>query len=321
MYIGIDLGGTNIAGGLVTQSGEILNKLSIPTGRERGSDAVIDDIYRVIEALLKENQTGETVKGIGIGIPGIADPRTGDVIVCVNLNWYNVPLREKLSKQTDLPIFIDNDATVAGVAEFQVAQKGRYKDAVMLTLGTGVGGGILLDGKVVSGFHGIGSELGHMIIGEGLYTCNCGRNGCLETFASSTAIIHYAQHLLETRPNASSMRDAVQGDLSKISGEVISGEVIFNAAKAGDTIANQVVDRLVKYLSIGIMNIISTIDPEIILLGGGISMAGDFLLDKVNVELEKLKYFKASACARVEIATLKNDAGIIGAAMYAMIQH
>lgn len=316
MFIGIDLGGTNIAGGLVTESGEILKKLSVPTGRERGSDAVIDDIYRVIEALLHENHTGETVRGIGIGIPGIADPHTGEVIVCVNLNWYNVPLKEKLSKHTHLPIFIDNDATVAGVAEFQVAQKGRYRDAVMLTLGTGVGGGILLDGKVVSGFHGIGSELGHTIIGEGLYTCNCGRNGCLETFASSTAIIHYAKHLLETMPNASLMRDAVHGDLSKI-----SGEVIFDAAKAGDALANQVVDRLVKYLSIGIMNIISTIDPEIILLGGGISMAGDFLLDKVNEAIEKLKYFKASACARVEIATLRNDAGIIGAAMYAMIQN
>jgi glucokinase len=316
MYIGIDLGGTNIAGGLVTESGEIIKKMSVPTGRERGSDAVIEDIYRIIEALLEENQAGQSVKGIGIGIPGIADPHTGEVIVCVNLNWYNVPLRAKLSARTNLPIFIDNDATVAGVAEFQVAQKGQYKDAVMLTLGTGVGGGILLDGKAVSGFHGIGSELGHMIIGEALYTCNCGRNGCLETFASSTAIIHYAKHLLETMPDASLMRDAVHGDLTKI-----TGEIIFDAAKSGDVLANQVVDRLVKYLSIGIMNIISTIDPEIVLLGGGISMAGDFLLDKVNSELEKLKYFKASACARVEIATLKNDAGIIGAAMYAMIQH
>jgi len=315
MYIGIDLGGTNIAGGLVNRAGEILQKLSVPTGRERGSDAVIEDIYFIIEALIRENNTGEPVEGIGIGIPGIADPHTGEVIVCVNLNWYNVPLREKLNQKTDLPIFIDNDATVAGVAEFQIAQEGKYKDAVILTLGTGVGGGILVDGKVLSGHHGIGSELGHMLIGESLYTCNCGRNGCLETFASSTAIIHYAKHLIQSG-RYSNMMDKIGGDIEKI-----SGEVIFDSAKEGDAVALEVVERLVKYLSIGIMNIVCTLDPEIIFLGGGISMAGDFLLEKVNVALEDLKYFKAKPHVKVEIAKFKNDAGIIGAAMYAMIQH
>jgi len=314
MHIGIDLGGTNIAGGLVNGAGEIIKKRSIPTGRERGSDAVIEDIFCVIETLIRENPTHETVEGIGIGIPGIADPHTGEVIVCVNLNWYNVPLREKLSAKTTLPIYIDNDATVAGVAEFQVSQKGLYKDAVMLTLGTGVGGGILVDGKVVSGYHGIGSELGHMIIGEGLYTCNCGRNGCLETFASSTAIIHYAKYLIREKGKDSTMLEMVNGDLEKI-----SGEIIFKAAKEGDSVACDVVERLVKYLSIGIMNVVCAIDPEIVVLGGGLSMAGDFLLDKVNAALETLKYFKATPHAKVEIAKLKNDAGIIGAAMYALI--
>ncbi|HAS74458.1 MAG TPA: glucokinase [Clostridiales bacterium UBA8960] len=314
MYIGIDLGGTNIAGGLVTTAGEIVSKISVPTGRERGSDAVIEDIYQVVESLMKANQTGEQVKGIGIGIPGIADPHTGEVIVCVNLNWYNVPLRAKLTEKTPLPIFIDNDATVAGVAEFQVAQEGKYKDAVILTLGTGVGGGVLVDGKVVSGHHGIGSELGHMLIGESLYTCNCGRNGCLETFASSTAIIHYAKHLIHAG-RKSSMMDAVCGDIDKI-----SGEVIFAAAREGDVVAVEVIRRLVTYLSRGIMNIVCTLDPEIVFLGGGLSMAGDFLLNQVKTELDGLKYFKATPHAKVEIAKFKNDAGIIGAAMYAMIQ-
>ncbi|MBE0450044.1 MAG: ROK family glucokinase [Clostridia bacterium] len=314
MYIGIDLGGTNIAGGLVDEDGIIIKKYAVPTRRERGSDAVIDEIFGVVENLLEDHPEAY-VKGIGIGIPGIADPHTGDVIVCVNLNWYNVPLKTKLNEKVDLPIFIDNDATVAGVAEFTVAQKDRYKDAVMLTLGTGVGGGILIDGKVVSGHHGIGSELGHMIIGESLYTCNCGRNGCLETFASSTAIIHYAKHLLQSGEDSLIM-DYVGGDLS-----LIDGEVIFKAAQNGDEVAGLVVDRLVYYLSIGIMNIVSTIDPEIVVLGGGLSHAGDFLIDKINTKLETLKYFKATDCAKVEIAKLKNDAGIIGAAMYAKIQN
>lgn len=313
MYIGIDLGGTNIAGGLVDHKGNIVEKMSIPTGRERGSDAVIEDIYKVVEALMKSDAVKEPVLGVGIGIPGIADPHTGEVIACVNLNWYNVPLKAKLSDKINVPIFIDNDATVAGVAEFQVAQEGKYKNAVMLTLGTGVGGGILIDGKVIAGHHGIGSELGHMIVGEGMYQCGCGRMGCLETFASSTAIIHYAKYLISSGKN-SIMNDMVQGNL-----ENISGEIIFNAAKNGDAVANGVVNRLVKYLSIGIMNIVCTIDPEVIFLGGGISMAGDFLLDKIHAELETLKYFKATPHAKVEIAKFKNDAGIIGAAMYAMI--
>lgn len=314
MYIGIDLGGTNIAGGLVDDEGVIIKKYTVPTRRERGSDAVINEISNVVENLL-EDQPQLSIKGIGIGIPGIADPHTGEVIVCVNLNWYNVPLKSKLNEKVNLPIFIDNDATVAGVAEFTVAQKDRYKDAVMLTLGTGVGGGIMIDGKVVSGHHGIGSELGHMIIGEGLYTCNCGRNGCLETFASSTAIIHYAKHLLD-KGEESLIADHVGGDLS-----LIDGEVIFSAAQNGDEVAIAVVDRLVKYLSIGIMNIVSTIDPEIVVLGGGLSHAGDYLIDKVNAKMKALKYFKATDCAKVEIAKLKNDAGIIGAAMYAKIHN
>lgn len=312
MYIGIDLGGTKIAGGLVDDDGIIIKKNSVPTRSERGSDAVIEDIYNLIENLI-ENQLQSTIKGIGIGIPGIADPRTGEVIVCVNLNWYNVPLKEKLSDKIALPIYIDNDATVAGVAEFTVGQKGQYKDAVMLTLGTGVGGGVMIDGKVVSGHHGIGSELGHMIIGESLYTCNCGRNGCLETFASSTAIIHYAKYLLQNGTKSLIM-DYVDGDLS-----MIDGEVIFKAAQNGDEVASAIVNRMVKYLSIGIMNIVSTIDPEIVVLGGGLSHAGDFLIKKVNAKLETLKYFKAIECAKVEISKLKNDAGIIGAAMYAKI--
>lgn len=309
MFIGIDLGGTNIAGGLVDDAGQILKSVSTPTLVDRGSDAIIADIAKVIETLKVD---AENVKSIGIGIPGIADPHTGQVLACVNLKWYHVPLKEKLEALVKIPVFIDNDATVAGVAEFQVSQKGRYKNAVMLTLGTGVGGGIIVGGEVVSGHHGIGSEIGHMIIGDNFYDCNCGRNGCLETFASSTAIIKYSKHLFEMGETSEYILNATNGDLNKI-----NGQIIFDAAKAGDGLANKVVDRLVKYLSRGIINVICMIDPEIIVLGGGISHAGDFLVDKINIALEELKYFKDSALAKIEIAKLKNDAGIIGAAMYA----
>ncbi len=307
MYIGIDLGGTNIAGALVGPNGDIVKKYAIPTDAERGSDAVIQSIIEVITHL----SDGVEILGIGIGIPGIADPITGMVLACVNLNWYNVPLKDKLSNAFKAPIYIDNDATVAAVAEFVVAQENKYTDAVMLTLGTGVGGGIIINGKVASGTHGIGSELGHMIVGEGLYQCNCGRSGCLETFTSSTAIIKYARHLLETTDTPSELR--------LVNPLHIDGEFIFNAAKNGDMLANQVVDRLAKYLSIGIMNIVSVIDPQIIVLGGGLSHAGDFLLDKIKSQVGTLKYFDGSDVAKIEIAKLKNDAGLLGAAMLATL--
>lgn len=312
MYIGIDLGGTNIAGGLVSDSGDILKKYSLPTKSERGSEAVIKDIAEVISKLgngLEEDK----IKGVGIGIPGIADPETGDVIACVNLNWYHEPLSTRLRTMTSYPIYVDNDATVASVAEFEVAQGGIYKNGVMLTLGTGVGGGIMIDGKVISGHHGIGSELGHMIVGEGLYKCNCGRCGCLETFASSRAIIHYAKLLLKESPNSLML------EYTNNNQDLIDGEIIFKAALNEDSTAIKVVDRMVNYLSIGIMNIVSFIDPEIILIGGGLSNAGEFLINRLNEAVRHLKYYRDVDCAKVELAKLKNDAGIIGAAMYAKI--
>jgi glucokinase len=317
MYIGIDLGGTNIAGGLVDAEGHLLIKHSMPTGRERGSDAVIEDMCQLIGKLRAEAPETDPILGIGIGIPGIADPVTGDVIVCVNLNWYNVPLRTKIQAHFDLPIFIDNDATIAGVAEFFVAQNGQYQNAIMLTLGTGVGAALLVGGQIISGHRGIASEVGHMVIDEtgGLYTCNCGRVGCFETFASSTAIIDYTRRLLTDKEGAETeMLRLAGGDLKKI-----DGEIIFTAAKAGDVLALQVVDRLVHYLGVGIINLINILDPEVFLLGGGIAMAGEFLIDKLNHELDQLKSFVVTGRGRVELAKLKNDAGIIGASMYVQL--
>ncbi len=307
MYIGIDLGGTNIAGGVVDDDGSILMSMSLETKVERGSEPIIEDIATIVKALSTEYE----VSSVGIGIPGIADPHTGEVLACVNLNWYHVPLRASLEPKIGLPVFIDNDATVAGVAEFQVAQKGHYKNAVILTLGTGIGGGILVNGEVVSGHHGIGSEIGHMIIGENFYICNCGHNGCLETFASSTAIIKYARHLLAEGETSECLMEITGGKP-----ELINGRMIFDAAREGDALANKVVDRFVKYLSIGIINVVSMIDPEIVLLGGGLAGAGDFFLDKLRQSLDALKYFKDADVAKIEIAKLKNDAGIIGAAIY-----
>lgn len=312
MYIGVDLGGTNIVVGLVNDAGTLLQTVSSPTGRERGFYAVVGDIVSLTQKLLKtDHVTSDPVKGIGIGIPGVADPETGVVISCVNLFWENVPLREALESALSLPVFIDNDATLAGLAEYEVGVMKEAKSGVFLTLGTGVGGGIIMDHQVISGKHGIGSEVGHMVVGESDTQCNCGRKGCLETFASSTAIIAYTKKHLPDYPE-SILHERIQGDLSKI-----DGRLIFDAAKGGDAFALKSVHRFAHYLAIGIMNIVAVIDPEMFVLGGGIAGAGDFLLDIVREELEKEKYFKAVPVGKLCLATLKNDAGVLGGAFLA----
>lgn len=312
MYIGVDLGGTNIVVGLVDSSGNLLESKSCPTGRERGFDAVVEDIVTLTRQLLETDIVKDKpVKGIGVGIPGIADPETGVVISCVNLFWENVPLRSALERELSLPVFIDNDATLAGLAEYEVGVMKSAKSGVFLTLGTGVGGGIIIDHQVISGKHGIASEVGHMVVGDSDTKCNCGRKGCLETFASSTAIIAYTKKYLSDHPT-SVIHEQIKGDKSKI-----DGRLIFDAAKAGDAFALKSVHRFAHYLAIGIMNIVAVIDPEMFVLGGGIAGAGDFLLEIVREALEKEKYFPAVPVGKLCLAELKNDAGVLGGAFLA----
>jgi glucokinase len=312
MYIGVDLGGTNIVVGLVNDGGDLLASRSCPTGRERGFDAVVADIVSLSkEIMATEEAIQSPVEGIGIGIPGIADPETGVVISCVNLFWENVPLRAALEAALSLPVFIDNDATLAGLAEYEVGVMKSATSGVFLTLGTGVGGGIIMDHQVISGKHGIGSEVGHMVVGENDTPCNCGRKGCLETFASSTAIIAYTRKHLRDYPD-SLLHERSQGNLERI-----DGRMIFDAAKEGDVFSLKAVNRVAHYLAIGIMNIIAVIDPEMIVLGGGIANAGEFLLERVNEHLEKEKYFPSAPIGKLCLATLKNDAGVLGGAFLA----
>ncbi|MBN2897682.1 MAG: ROK family glucokinase [Clostridia bacterium] len=312
MFIGVDLGGTNIVVGLVNTEGELMESLSLPTGRERGFEAVTQDIIKLARQLMTSDVAKtDPVQGVGIGIPGIADPETGVVISCVNLFWENVPLRSVLEAGLSLPVFIDNDATLAGLAEYELGVMKGVKSGVFLTLGTGVGGGVIMDHQVISGKHGIGSEVGHMVVGDSDVRCNCGRKGCLETFASSTAIIAYAKKHLSDHPE-SILHEKIEGNLDKI-----DGRLIFDAAKAGDDFAMQAVRRFAHYLAIGIINIVAVIDPEMFVLGGGIAGAGEFLLEIVKEEMEKEKYFRSVPVGKLCLAKLKNDAGVLGGAFLA----
>ncbi|MDD2647692.1 MAG: ROK family protein [Eubacteriales bacterium] len=309
-YIGVDLGGTNIAVGLVDESGKIIAENSTPTLWRRGYAAMIRDMADCANKLLSENEIAlYDVKAVGIGIPGIGDNKTGRVIYCPNIDWHDVPLREEMQKYLNLPVMMDNDATVAGLAENFAGISAGCESSVFLTLGTGVGGGIILGGKPWSGKHNVGSEIGHMIIEIDGDTCNCGKQGCLERYTSATAIDRMARQLAQGHKD-SALYQACGGDLNRI-----NAKMVFDMAKDGDTIAMRVFRRYVKYLSIVISNVIMMLDPEMIVLGGGVSKCGDFLLNAVREEVPKYILYKDVPYSRIELARLGNDAGIIGAAM------
>ena len=308
--IGIDLGGTNIAVGVVDETGSIIASGSTPTLVERPYAAIIKDMAACsLEVLKKSGNTLTEVERIGIGIPGIADPDTGVVVFCTNLAWHDIPLREELRKYIQKPVFIDNDATVAGLAESVAGVSAGAHSSVFITLGTGVGGGIVIHGKPWSGCHGIGSEIGHMIIELDGEPCTCGNRGCLERYCSATAVIRMARQAVQQHPE-SMINELCHGDPAKI-----NAKTVFDAAREGDGTAVKIFRRYVRYLAQAIASIINFLDPEVIVLGGGVSKAGAFLLDALREETPKYILFKTMPLPRIEIAKLGSDAGIIGAAM------
>ena len=215
-YIGIDVGGMSIKAGLVDEEGNILFKHSCPTGVERGYGAVIRDIAQLgLSTVEKSGHSMDEVKAIGIGIPGIMDQRTGIVPFCTNLSWHDVPIIEEMKQYTDLPVYVDNDATVAGLAESVKGVSAGTKDSLFVTLGTGVGGGVIMNGRVFSGSHGVASEIGHMVTVAGGLPCTCGKRGCWERYASATALIRAGRVLCAEKPNCPLMK-AVDGNIITI---------------------------------------------------------------------------------------------------------
>lgn len=311
MRIGIDVGGMSFKGGIVNPEGEILYTHVESTAGLSGYLPMEEKLFILIDELLaKAKDQDWSIESIGVGVPGLADVESNLVVYCTNLGWNNVPLGTHVKARYGLPTFMDNDATVAGIAESAKGCTQGASNSVFLTLGTGVGGGIIVNGKVTSGSHNKGSEIGHMIVGENFYDCNCGNNGCLETFASATALMKDFQRRIEAG-EATGLCADVDGAKS------VTAKEIFDGAKVGDPAADAAVKRLAKYLGIGLANVVNMLDPEVIALGGGVSKAGDFLLNMVEPEMRKRLVFKEGKQTRLEIAQLSNDAGIIGAAMLA----
>ena len=309
-YIGLDVGGTTFKAGVVTEDGRIVHKDAMPTGIERPYQEIIADMAALCKKVAADAGIEMSeIRSIGVGVPGLFDNKTGMIPFCTNLGWHDIPFVAEMKKHLDTPVYGDNDATVAGLAESVAGVSAGIKDSVFLTLGTGVGGGIIIDGKPYSGAHGCGSEIGHMMIKMGGELCTCGNYGCFERYASATAIIREARKAIVEYPE-SSMLAACGGDPEKL-----NAKIVIDAAKAGDETAKTVFDGYVHALAVGIINIINMLDPEVIVLGGGVSAAGEFLLDAVREAVKPMVFFKTMPYARIELAQLGNDAGIIGAAM------
>lgn len=308
-YIGIDLGGTHMAAGVVDENGHIYATAETPTQAKRPYAEIIRDMASTARAAMeKAGVAEEQIESIGIGIPGVADT-DGNVIFCTNLGWRDIPLRKELQQYIHKPVYIDNDATVAGWAEYQAGVSRGTNSSVFLTLGTGVGAGIVINGHIWSGRHGVASELGHTTIVKDGVQCTCGKKGCMERYCSATAIIRMAKEACAEQPENAMMK-ACGGDVEKI-----NAKVVFDAAKAGDPVAANVFEEYIQYLTIAVNNVVSFLDPDIIVLGGGVSKAGDFLLNALKENMPHYLMYPTLPMPELALASLGNDAGIVGAAL------
>jgi glucokinase len=310
VMVGVDVGGTGIKMALLSAEGDILLKEQEPTPVSEGEDGVIAKIAAMVEDLLKQAGVAkERVAGIGIGIPGPVDADNGIVRQAVNLHWKQpVKLKEKLEHASSLPVFIDNDANTAALGEMWRGAGQGAKDLIAITLGTGVGGGVILQGKIVHGVNGVGGEIGHLTMEPtGGPLCNCGKTGCLETYASATAII---------REGTRAAQEGTSPMLAKALAEhgSIQAKDVLEAAKAGDQAALAIVDQVAFYLGLALSHLANVLDPSKIVIGGGVSAAGEFLFSRIRESFRRFVTFPyvADSC-EIVAATLGNDAGVIGA--------
>ncbi len=313
--IGIDLGGTNIAAGLVDENSVIVKKVSTPTMPERAPEAIVDDMAALCQRLVEEmGISANDVVFVGIATPGIADRDNGEVVYANNLPFKHFPIVKLLRERFPVSnMGIENDANAAAWGEAVAGAAKGSKNSVMITLGTGVGGGIIIDNKVYSGFNFAGAELGHIVISAGGHQCSCGRCGCWEAYSSATALIRMTSEKIEECKAQG--RETIMTEMVEKRGK-ISGRTAFDAMRAGDAAAKEVVDTYIYYLACGITNIVNIFQPEVLSIGGGVSNEKENLLAPlVPIVREKQYGGGIVASTDIRIAQLGNDAGIIGAAL------
>ena len=313
MYtIGIDVGGTNLKAGLVDEQYRIVAVEKMPMCWE-GAEKFALDLTNLAEALVTgAGRLGrEQVESIGIGLPGQVDNRSGVVVRTVNIPIRNLPLVDLIHRNWEIPVFLGNDADCAALGEFYHFPDRTIRDLLLVTLGTGIGTGLIIDGKIRRGVNGCAGEGGHMVIVSGGELCTCGRRGCWERYASASALVRMTQEAMEQHAE-SAMWAAAEGKLEKV-----DGRTAFTAAKQGDGAGKAVVDRYIEYLADGMANLINLLQPEVICIGGGVSHEEDeWLLHPLQHRVEELRYDKDAAVHTILCkARLGNDAGIIGAAL------
>lgn len=313
MYkLGIDLGGTNIVAGVVDKKYKIVAKASCKTAVPRPESEICDSMAEVAKkAVEKAKLTMDDIESVGIGVPGAVNPKTGVIEYSANLFFHNWEVVEMMEERLGKKVHIENDANAAALGEYLAGSAKGARNAVAITLGTGVGGGIIIDGKIYSGSNFAGAELGHMVIVKDGKECACGRRGCWETYASATGLINLTkQKILSEKLEFSYMLKLCDGDINKV-----NGRTAFDAMRDGDPTATSVVEEYISYLSCGLVNIINIFQPDVLCIGGGISNEGENLLAPVRSYVERERYTKHNDKQTVICkCTLGNDAGIIGAA-------
>lgn len=307
-FIGIDIGGTNIAVGVVGEDGSLVKTLSVPTGAHRPAEALIADMIATSKAVVEAaGMTMADISSVGIGVPGAVTP-DGMVLSACNLNWTNIPLAKEVGEALGLPVYLGNDADCAALGEVVAGAGSAYKSALMITMGTGIGGGFIVNGKIFCGCNGQGTEPGHFTFVYGGEPCGCGKRGCFEAYASATALIRQTKRAME-RDLGSKMWELVEHDIDKV-----NGKVPFDAAKLGDETALAVVAQYIDYLGMGIAGIVNSFRPDVVIMGGGICNQGDYLMVPLNETIRKYCYAPDPIPVPPAVrATLGNDAGIIGA--------
>lgn len=306
LLLGVDIGGTIVKIGLLNHQGDFLNKWEIPTNKDDNGAGIAEDIWESVISTLSNEQMDRVI-GIGVGAPGFINQETGIVEEAVNIGWKNYHLSDELQRLSNLPVFVENDANLAALAENWKGSGQSAENLLFITLGTGVGGGVIVSGELLSGTNGTAGEIGHILVEPNGYTCNCGREGCLETIASATGIVRLATDSLSEHPDSRlAVRYNEHGQLE--------AKDVFELAGNGDEASQRIIDRVTDVLGFAMANIALTINPSQILIGGGVSKAGKPLLSKITAAFKKHALPRVSDCCDVNLAQLGNDAGMIGAA-------
>ncbi|BDR58397.1 ROK family glucokinase [Xylocopilactobacillus apicola] len=306
LYLGIDLGGTTIKFGMVDEAGKVRKQWNIPTNIEDGGSHILPDMLDSIGNYLPK-YASDQVMGIGLGTPGTVDQVHGTVNGAFNLNWTTEqPLKEKIESAFKIPFFVENDANVAALGERWVGAGENQNEVVFVTLGTGIGGGIIANGKLVHGIAGSGGEIGHIVVKPDGYPCTCGNRGCLETIASATGIARVGESFAGKYPESLLGEAAQKGKLN--------AKIVFDLAKSGDQAAIEAVDYVTYYLAWGLGQVADVLNPQYIVIGGGVSASGQFLIDHINKFFPNFVFDNIKKTTSLRLAELGNDAGILGAA-------